>query len=111
MNGVGIIVSIGDHNDSMDVIRHDNPFIQRNEWEMIRDRKPTTLRNRTNDRVFEEKLPVVRANRDEVRASLSVVIAGQSDRASAPIGIHNVHLSHLTRRPFYHTQHRVKSSK
>jgi len=48
-----VVVLISDHNDPMNVIRHHYPFIQREDWEMLRNCSPTAFRNCTNGHVFE----------------------------------------------------------
>ena len=49
-----IVMLIGDHNNSMNVIRHHYPFIQLDDWKMLRNLKPTAFRNGTNGHIFEE---------------------------------------------------------
>src|SRR4051794_33839730 len=49
-----IIVSISDHNDAVDVIWHDNPFVQCNKWEMIGNSNPTLFGNSENSLTLEE---------------------------------------------------------
>lgn len=83
MNGDGgCFAPTTDHDDSMDVIGHDDKGIQFNEREMVRDVLPTTLRNFSClvqpylavHRMPEQAFPIPRADRHEICPRLGAAV-------------------------------------
>src|SRR5437868_4374631 len=76
---------------SVNVIRHDNPLVQRHVRKMLRNRTPTRVgdpagvvwQHSAIDHVTEQHRAFMRANRNEVRTVGRVVEAGKPKRMSA----------------------------
>ena len=77
---------IGDDEDSVHVVGHDDPYIQFDGGEMVRNGQPALLCDRAVGSIVEHRRAVVGANGHEVGALLRIVIASEADgTATMPV--------------------------
>ena len=102
--GIGVVVRpdgivVNDHDNSMDMVRHHNEFVQCCVWEMIGDGAPTLRCNPTclvqchftiRD-ITEQTRAVVRANGEEIRPGLGIIISTQADGSAVVVWLMMIH--------------------
>src|SRR3990172_4805866 len=72
----------GDEDDPVDMVRHDNEFIDLHTRKMCWNLAPDLPDRRCETPAFEHALPLIRADGDEVSAILPVVPTGKPDGAA-----------------------------
>jgi hypothetical protein len=101
--GVQLNAPTGYYDDSVQVVRHDNPLIQCDLGEMAGYCRPALFRYSADCHVREMQRAAVRANGYEVRSGLRVIVSRQTDRAavvSQRVELHAANILALLRGAF-----------
>ncbi len=74
----GVLAFVSDNQNTVHMIRHDNPFIQLDIWKMNRNVQPAFFYDGANMFIFEKQRFLMGAYGHEIRAFLRIIVVLQA---------------------------------